>query len=55
MKVRELRALLQMSRGMDPLVLEILAEKDTYKDFMDKAIRAVAMGEIEWREQCRMN
>ncbi len=55
MKARELSALLRMVKGMSPLVLVILAEKAPDGDFMDKAIRGIAMGEIEWRAQCQMN
>lgn len=55
MKARELSALLRMVKGMSPLVLTILSEKDTDGDFMDKAIRAAAMGEMEWRAECQTN
>lgn len=55
MKARELSALLRMVKGMSPLVLSILAEKADDGDFMDKAIRAIAIGEMEWRVECQTN
>jgi len=52
---RQLSALLRIVKGMDPLVLSILAERAHEGDFMDKAIRAVAAGELEWRMECQTN
>ena len=55
MKARELSVLLRMVKGMSPLVLAILSERSERVDFTDEAIRAIAIGEMEWRAQCQTN
>jgi hypothetical protein len=45
-----------MVKGMSPLLLSIMAERDNDdRDFMDRAIKAVAIGEMEWRVKCQTN
>lgn len=51
MMARELSYLLRMVRVLDDSLLKSIADCDITFDNKDKAIIAVAKGEIEWRQQ----
>jgi hypothetical protein len=48
---RKLSYLLRMVRGIDDDMLRAIAECEITFDYTDKAIIAVAKGEIDWRKQ----
>jgi hypothetical protein len=51
MKVRQLSHLLAIVRGMDTAMLRYISDFNNPVDYMDKAIVAIAKGEVNWREQ----